>query len=45
MCVVAKGDFHGVHRALFQCLERSSFDLKHDTLNQSEDLTDGFNAA
>ena len=35
-------DIHGAHRALLQCLERSSFDYNNDLLIQLGDVTDGF---
>lgn len=37
------GDIHGAHKALVQCLERSGFDYKEDTLIQLGDVVDGWN--
>lgn len=36
------GDIHGAHRALRQCLDRSSFDYENDLLIQLGDVADGF---
>ena len=36
------GDIHGAHKALQQCLERSTFDRNKDTLIQLGDIADGF---
>jgi serine/threonine protein phosphatase 1 len=36
------GDIHGAHRALKQCLERSSFDYENDTLICLGDVADGW---
>lgn len=36
------GDLHGAYKALQQCLQRSGFDRRHDTLIQLGDVTDGF---
>lgn len=36
------GDIHGAHRALKQCLERSSFDRKNDRLICLGDVADGW---
>jgi serine/threonine protein phosphatase 1 len=36
------GDIHGAHRALMQCIERSSFDYSNDLLIQLGDVADGF---
>lgn len=36
------GDIHGAHKALVQCLERSSFDYRNDLLIQLGDVADGF---
>ena len=36
------GDIHGAHKALRQCLERSGFDRKKDTLIQLGDVADGY---
>lgn len=36
------GDIHGAHKALIQCLERSGFDYKQDTLIQLGDVADGW---
>jgi len=36
------GDIHGAHKALLQCLERSSFDYERDLLIQLGDVADGF---
>lgn len=37
------GDIHGAHKALLQCLERSSFNNDIDTLIQLGDVADGWN--
>lgn len=42
MRVFVMGDLHGASKALKQCLERSAFDLKNDTLIQLGDVVDGF---
>ena len=36
------GDIHGAHKALIQCLERSSFDYEKDTLISLGDVADGW---
>lgn len=36
------GDIHGAHKALLQCLERSNFNRKEDTLIQLGDIVDGW---
>ena len=36
------GDIHGAFHALKQCLERSSFDYKHDVLICLGDVCDGW---
>lgn len=36
------GDIHGSYKALLQCLERSGFDKKEDTLIQLGDIADGW---
>ena len=36
------GDIHGGYKALIQCLERSNFDYKEDTLICLGDVTDGW---
>jgi len=36
------GDLHGAHLALEQCLERSQFNLEHDTLISIGDIVDGW---
>ncbi len=36
------GDKHGAHKALVQCLERSKFDKKEDTLIDLGDICDGW---
>jgi serine/threonine protein phosphatase 1 len=42
MRVFVMGDLHGAFKALKQCLERSAFDLKKDTLIQLGDVVDGY---
>lgn len=39
MKTFAIGDIHGAHKALVQCLERSNFNKKEDTLIQSDEVT------
>lgn len=36
------GDIHGNHKALIQCLKRSGFNKKEDTLIQLGDIVDGY---
>lgn len=40
--IFCMGDIHGAHKALVQCLERSSFDKENDTLIQLGDVVDGW---
>ena len=42
MRVFVMGDLHGASKALNQCLERSEFELKKDTLIQLGDVVDGY---
>jgi serine/threonine protein phosphatase 1 len=42
MRVFVMGDLHGASKALVQCLIRSEFDLKKDTLIQLGDVVDGY---
>ncbi|HEY2350564.1 MAG TPA: metallophosphoesterase [Puia sp.] len=42
MRVFVMGDLHGASKALEQCLKRSDFDLKRDTLIQLGDIVDGY---
>ncbi|HEX4851880.1 MAG TPA: metallophosphoesterase [Puia sp.] len=42
MSIFVMGDIHGAARALEQCLERSGFDRRTDTLIQLGDVVDGF---
>lgn len=41
--IFVMGDIHGAHKALLQCLERSSFNNEVDTLIQLGDVADGWN--
>lgn len=42
MRTLAIGDIHGTYKALKQCLERSGFDYKNDTLISMGDVVDGY---
>lgn len=42
MATFAVGDIHGAYKAFIQCLERSRFDRKKDTLIQLGDVADGW---
>ena len=41
MRILVIGDIHGNYKALLQCLERSNFDYKNDTLISLGDVVDG----
>jgi serine/threonine protein phosphatase 1 len=40
--ILCIGDIHGNHKALLQCLKRSKFDYKKDTLIVLGDIVDGY---
>lgn len=41
--IIICGDIHSSHKALKQCLEKSTFDYENDTLIQLGDIVDGWN--